>query len=443
MRRGSVDIITLGCSKNLVDSEKLIAQFRANGIKVRHDPDKVSAETVIINTCGFIGDAQEESINMILECCELKKAGKVGRVFVMGCLSQKFHKELMDEIPEVDGWYGKFDWNGIIKEMGQVWHGEIENDRVITTPPHYAYLKIAEGCNRGCAYCAIPLMTGKYRSRTQEDILDEARRLVSKGVKEIQLIAQDLTYYGTDIAHKPTLAELVQRISDISGVEWLRLHYGYPNNFPMDLLPVMRERDNVCKYMDIALQHISDPVLKRMHRNITSRETRDFLARIREEVPGIHLRTTLMVGFPGETDDDYAQLLDFVREQRFERMGAFAYCEVDGTYSALHYKDDVPDEVKQARLSRLMRVQQDISADISALKVGKTFKTMIDRLEGEYYVGRTEYDSPEVDPEVLVKADVELPVGEFRNVTITEADAFDLYGEIRGTKRTVPFVPQK
>ncbi len=443
MRRGSVDVITLGCSKNLVDSEKLIAQFRANGIKVRHDPDKVSAETVIINTCGFIGDAQEESINMILECCELKKAGKVGRVFVMGCLSQKFHKELMAEIPEVDGWYGKFDWNGIIKEMGQVWHGEIENDRVITTPPHYAYLKIAEGCNRGCAYCAIPLMTGKYRSRSQEDILDETRRLVAKGVKEIQLIAQDLTYYGTDIAHKPTLAELVQRISDISGVEWLRLHYGYPNNFPMDLLPVMRERDNVCKYMDIALQHISDPVLKRMHRNITSRETRDFLARIREEVPGIHLRTTLMVGFPGETDDDYAQLLEFVREQRFERMGAFAYCEVDGTYSALHYKDDVPDEVKQARLSRLMRVQQDISADISASKVGKTFKTMIDRLEGEYYVGRTEYDSPEVDPEVLIKADVELPVGEFRNVIITEADAFDLYGEIRGTKRTVPFVPQK
>ena len=443
MRRGSVDIITLGCSKNLVDSEKLIAQFRANGIKVRHDPDKVSAETVIINTCGCIGDAQEESINMILECCELKKAGKVGRVFVMGCLSQKFHKELMDEIPEVDGWYGKFDWNGIIKEMGQVWHGEIENDRIITTPPHYAYLKIAEGCNRGCAYCAIPLMTGKYRSRSQEDILDETRRLVAKGVKEIQLIAQDLTYYGTDIAHKPTLAELVQRISDISGVEWLRLHYGYPNNFPMDLLPVMRERDNVCNYMDIALQHISDPVLKRMHRNITAQETRDFLARIREEVPGIHLRTTLMVGFPGETDDDYAQLLEFVREQRFERMGAFAYCEVDGTYSALHYKDDVPDEVKQARLSRLMRVQQDISADISASKVGKTFKTMIDRLEGEYYVGRTEYDSPEVDPEVLVKADVELPVGEFRNVTITEADAFDLYGEIRGTKRTVPFVPQK
>ena len=430
MRRGSVDIITLGCSKNLVDSEKLIAQFRAEGLKVRHDPDKVCAETVVINTCGFIGDAQEESINMILECSELKKAGKIGRIYVMGCLSQKFHKELMAEIPEVDGWYGKFDWNGILKEMGRKWHGEIENDRCITTPPHYAYLKIAEGCNRGCAYCAIPLMTGRYRSRSQEDILDETRRLVSKGVKEIQLIAQDLTYYGMDMVHKPVLAELVQRISDIPGVEWLRLHYGYPNNFPMDLLPVMRERDNVCKYMDIALQHISDPVLKSMHRNITSQETRELLARIREEVPGIHLRTTLMVGFPGETDDDFAQLVDFVREQRFERMGAFAYCEVEGTYSALHYNDDVPDEVKQNRLSKLMRVQQDISVSISEAKVGKTFKTMIDRLEGDYYVGRTEFDSPEVDPEVLIRADIELKEGEFVNARITEADAFDLYGKV-------------
>ncbi|MBR4843193.1 MAG: 30S ribosomal protein S12 methylthiotransferase RimO [Bacteroidaceae bacterium] len=430
MRHDSVDIITLGCSKNLVDSEKLIAQFRANGLKVRHDPEKVSAETVVINTCGFIGDAQEESINMILECTELKKAGKIGKIYVMGCLSQKFHKELMAEIPEVDGWYGKFDWDGILKEMGRKWHGEIENDRVITTPPHYAYLKIAEGCNRGCAYCAIPLMTGKYRSRSQEDILDEARKLVNKGVKEIQLIAQDLTYYGTDIARKPAIAELVQRISDIPGVEWLRLHYGYPNDFPMDLLPVMRERDNVCKYMDIALQHISDNVLKRMHRNITAQQTRELLACIREEVPGIHLRTTLMVGFPGETDDDYAQLLEFIKEQRFERLGAFAYCEVDGTYSALHYKDDIADEVKQSRLSRLMRIQQDISADISASKTGKTFKTMIDRLEGDYYVGRTEFDSPEVDPEVLIKADNELPVGEFVNVRITDADAFDLFGRV-------------
>jgi len=430
MRRASVDIITLGCSKNLVDSEKLMSQFKANGLRVRHDPDKVSAETVIINTCGFIGDAQEESINMILECCELKKAGRVGRVYVMGCLSQKFHKELMAEIPEVDGWYGKFDWSELVKVTGHRWHQELENERMVTTPSHYAYLKIAEGCNRGCAYCAIPLMTGKYQSRSQEDILDEARKLVSKGVKEIQLIAQDLTYYGTDVWHKPTIAELVQRLSDIPGVEWLRLHYGYPNNFPMDLLPVMRERDNVCKYMDIALQHISDSVLKRMHRNITAQETRELLARIREEVPGIHLRTTLMVGFPGETDDDYNQLLDFVREQRFERMGAFAYCEVDGTYSAIHYKDDIADEIKQARLSRLMRVQQDISADISEAKIGRTFKTIIDRLEGDYYVGRTEFDSPEVDPEVLIKADRELPIGQFMNVRITEADAFDLYGKV-------------
>ena len=428
MRHNSVDVITLGCSKNLVDSEKLMAQFRANGLKVRHDPDKVSAEIVVVNTCGFIGDAQEESINMILECVELKKAGKIGRLYVMGCLSQKFHKELTAEIPEVDGWYGKFDWDSIFKEIGHTWRGEIDNERMITTPSHYAYLKIAEGCNRGCAYCAIPLMTGKYRSRSQEDILDEARKLVAKGVKEIQLIAQDLTYYGTDIVHKPTLAELVQRLSDIPGVEWLRLHYGYPNNFPMDLLPVMRERDNVCKYMDIALQHISDPVLKRMHRNITAQQTRDFLARIREEVPGIHLRTTLMVGFPGETDDDYAQLIDFVKEQRFERMGAFAYCEVDGTYSAIHYKDDISDEIKQARLSRLMRVQQDISAEISEQKVGKTFKTMIDRLEGDYYVGRTEFDSPEVDPEVLIKADGKLHIGQFVNAHIVEADVFDLYG---------------
>ena len=430
MRRDSVDIITLGCSKNLVDSEKLMAQFRANGLKVRHDPEQVNAETVVINTCGFIADAQEESINMILECAELKKVGKISKLYVMGCLSQKFHKELTAEIPEVDGWYGKFDWDGILRETGRKWHGEICNERCITTPSHYAYLKIAEGCNRGCSYCAIPLMTGKYRSRSQDDILDEARKLVANGVKEIQLIAQDLTYYGTDIAHKPMLAELVQRISDIPGVEWLRLHYGYPNNFPFDLLPVMRDRDNVCKYMDIALQHISDPVLKRMHRNITAAETREFLSRIREEVPGIHLRTTLMVGFPGETDDDYSQLLDFVREQRFERMGAFAYCEVDGTYSALHYKDDITDEIKQLRLSRLMSIQQDISASISQSKVGGIYKTVIDRLEGDYYVGRTEFDSPEVDPEVLIHADDELRVGNFYPVKVTEADAFDLYGKV-------------
>ncbi len=435
MKRGTVDVITLGCSKNLVDSERLITQFMANGLKVRHDPDKVSGEIVVINTCGFIGDAQEESINMILECGKLKKEGKIGRLYVMGCLSQAFHKDLTAEIPEVDGWYGKFDWEKIVLETGHNWNEQIYNERTITTPGHYAYLKIAEGCNRGCAYCAIPLMTGHYRSRLQEDILDEARRLVQKGVREIQLIAQDLTYYGLDISHKPMIAELVNRIADIPGVDWLRLHYGYPNSFPMDLLPVMRERENVCKYLDVALQHISDPVLKRMRRNITGAQTRELLSRIREEVPGIHLRTTLMVGFPGETDQDYEELVDFVREQKFERMGAFAYSEVEGTYSAINYTDDVPEQTKQARLSRLMRIQQDISLDINTAKVGKDFKVMIDRQEGDWYVGRTEYDSPEVDPEVLIKADQELSTGEFVQARITQADAFDLYGELITNKQ--------
>ena len=430
MKRGSVDIITLGCSKNLVDSEKLMAQFRANGLKVRHDPEVPDAETVVINTCGFIGDAQEESIQMILECGELKKKGRIRHLYVMGCLSQKFHKELEAEIPEVDGRYGKFDWDAIVTETGQRWHEELENDRVLTTPSHYAYLKIAEGCNRKCAYCAIPLMTGGYRSRSQEDILAEARMLVSRGVKEIQLIAQDLTYYGTEKSHKSQIADLVSRLSDIPGIEWIRLHYGYPNSFPMELLDVMRERDNVCKYLDLALQHISDSVLKRMRRNITGAETRELLAAIREQVPGIHLRTTLMVGFPGETDDDYSQLVDFVREQRFERMGAFAYCEVDGTYSARHYKDDIPDDVKQARLSRLMRIQQDISCDLNQQKVGHTFKTMIDRQEGDWMIGRTQYDSPEVDPEMLVRADGTVEPGRFYDVRVTSAEEFDLYGVI-------------
>lgn len=431
MKKGTVDIITLGCSKNLVDSEKLMAQFRANGLTVRHDPEKPSAQTVVINTCGFIGDAQEESIQMILECGRLKEQGKIGQLYVMGCLSQKYKAELEAEIPEVDGWFGKFDWDRIVSLTGQVWHSELENDRVLTTPSHYAFLKIAEGCNRGCAYCAIPLMTGRYRSRSQEDILAEAKLLASRGVKEIQLIAQDLTYYGTEIAHKPLIADLVKRLSDIPGIEWIRLHYGYPNEFPLDLLDVMRERDNVCKYMDLALQHISDPVLKRMHRNITGAQTEDLLARIRESVPGIHLRTTLMVGFPGETQEDYDRLLEFVKRLRFERMGAFAYCEVDGTYSALHYKDDIDEETKQARLSRLMRVQQDISCDLNQQKVGKTFKTIIDRVEGDWYIGRTQYDSPDVDPEILIPASTPgLKIGGFCNARITSAQEFDLYAEI-------------
>jgi ribosomal protein S12 methylthiotransferase len=425
-----VDVITLGCSKNLVDSEKLLKQFEAEGYTVRHDPNQIDADIVVINTCGFIGDAQEESIEMILNCCELKKQGVIKGLYVMGCLSQKFGKDLQVEIPEVDQYYGKFNWTNLLQDLRGKWHTELENRRFITTPSHYAYLKISEGCDRRCSYCAIPLMTGGYRSRNQEDIIDEAKYLISQGVKEIQLIAQDLTYYGMDKSGVPAIADLTKRLSDLDGLEWIRLHYGYPNDFPMDLLQVMRERDNVCNYMDLALQHISNPVLERMHRNITAEQTRDLLAKIRQEVPGIHLRTTLMVGFPGETEDDYAQLVDFVKEMRFERMGAFAYSEVEGTYSARHFKDDVDEETKQLRLSKLMRIQQNIAADINQNKTGKVFKTIIDRIEGDYYVGRTEFDSPDVDPEMLIKADRELSIGNFYDVRVTDAMDFDLYGVV-------------
>ena len=425
-----VDVITLGCSKNLVDSEKLLKQFEAEGYTVRHDPNQIDADIVVINTCGFIGDAQEESIEMILNCCELKKQGVIKGLYVMGCLSQKFGKELQVEIPEVDKYYGKFNWTNLLQDLRGKWHTELENRRFITTPSHYAYLKISEGCNRRCSYCAIPLMTGGYRSRNQEDIIDEAKYLISQGVKEIQLIAQDLTYYGVDKSGVSTIADLTKRLSDLDGLEWIRLHYGYPNDFPMDLLQVMRERDNVCNYMDLALQHISNPVLERMHRNITAEQTRDLLAKIRQEVPDIHLRTTLMVGFPGETEDDYAQLVDFVKDMRFERMGAFAYSEVEGTYSARHFKDDVDEETKQLRLSKLMRIQQNIAADINQNKAGKVFKTIIDRIEGDYYVGRTEFDSPDVDPEMLIKADRELSIGDFYDVRVTDAMDFDLYGVV-------------
>lgn len=425
-----VDVITLGCSKNLVDSEKLLKQFEAEGYTVRHDPNQIDADIVVINTCGFIGDAQEESIEMILNCCEQKKHGVIKGLYVMGCLSQKFGKELQVEIPEVDKYYGKFNWTNLLQDLRGKWHTELENRRFITTPSHYAYLKISEGCDRRCSYCAIPLMTGGYRSRNQEDIIDEAKYLISQGVKEIQLIAQDLTYYGVDKSGVSTIADLTKRLSDLDGLEWIRLHYGYPNDFPMNLLQVMRERDNVCNYMDLALQHISNPVLERMHRNITAEQTRDLLAKIRQEVPDIHLRTTLMVGFPGETEDDYAQLVDFVKDMRFERMGAFAYSEVEGTYSARHFKDDVDEETKQLRLSKLMRIQQNIAADINQNKIGKVFKTIIDRIEGDYYVGRTEFDSPDVDPEMLIKADRELSIGDFYDVRVTDAMDFDLYGVV-------------
>jgi ribosomal protein S12 methylthiotransferase len=431
MIKNRIDLITMGCSKNLVDTERLMAQLAACGYKLCHEPEEVRGEIVIINTCGFIGDAKEESINTILELCEEKKKHHIGRIFVMGCLSERYRDELLQEIPEIDAIYGKFDWKKIVSDLGHRWNDAIQSRRIQTTPNHYAYVKIAEGCDRHCAYCAIPIITGSYKSRTIEDIEAEVRGLVESGVHEFQLIAQDLTGYGRDLYGRYNIAELVERLAQISGVEWLRLHYAYPTHFPYDLLPVMAKYDNVCKYLDIALQHVSDGVLTRMLRHVSRTETEELLARIRREVPGIHLRTTLMVGFPGETEEEFEELLDFVRSQRFERMGAFAYSEEEGTYAARHYKDDVPADVKQQRLDRLMEAQEEISFAAQESKIGHTLRVMIDRLEGDYYVGRTQYDSPEVDPEVLIPAEgVELQPGTFHNVTITDAEAYELFGAL-------------
>lgn len=430
MRKNKVDIITLGCSKNLVDSEQLMRQFVANGYTVEHDPHKINGEIVVVNTCGFIGDAQEESINMILELGEQKQKGRIGKLFVMGCLSERFLKDLEKELPEVDRFYGKFNWKELISDLGKSYHQELATERVLTTPRHYAYVKIGEGCNRTCSYCSIPIITGAYQSRPMDEIVDEVRGLVAQGVKEFQMIAQDLTFYGLDRYKRMALPELVERVSDIPGVEWIRLHYGYPSHFPYDLLPVMRERDNVCKYMDIALQHISDPMLKMMRRNITKAETYELLERMRREVPGIHLCTTLMVGHPGETEQDFEELIRFVKDIRFERMGAFAYSHEEGTYAYQHYKDEIPQEVKQDRLDYLMRVQEGISADVNASKVGQTFRVIVDREEEDFYVGRTQYDSPEVDPEILISKDTPLSPGSFYQVKVIDAQAFDLYGKV-------------
>ncbi len=428
MKRKTVDIITMGCSKNLVDSEKLMGLFEANGFACTHDSDHPEGEIVVVNTCGFIADAKEESINTILEFAQAKTEGRIEKLFVMGCLSERYLADLEAEIPEVDGWYGKFNYQKLLKDL----ESEVpSHNRHITTPRHYAYLKISEGCDRHCAYCAIPLITGKHQSRPMEEILDEVRWMVSQGVKEIQVIAQELTYYGIDLYGEQRIAELVERMADIEGVEWIRLHYAYPAHFPWELLRVMREKNNVCNYLDIALQHISDNMLSRMRRHVTKVETYELVERMRREVPSIHLRTTLMVGFPGETEEDFQQLIDFTKWARFERMGAFAYSEEDGTYSAEHYEDDVPEEVKQRRLDRLMRVQQNISAEIEAAKVGQTLKVVIDRKEGDYYVGRTEFCSPEVDPEVLIPAKQTLGIGQFYQVKITDSEEFDLYGEIQ------------
>ena len=431
MRRNTIDIITLGCSKNLVDSEKLMRQLEANGYKVTHDSPNPQGEIAVINTCGFIGDAKEESINMILEFCEAKEEGKLKKLYVMGCLSERYLKELEVEIPQVDKFYGKFNWNELLADLGKDYHDEIAIERTLTTPKHYAYLKISEGCDRSCAYCAIPIITGKHISRPMEEIISEVKLLVSQGVKEFQIIAQELTYYGVDLYKSQKLPELIEKIAQVPGVEWVRLHYAYPTHFPEDLFRVMRENDNICKYMDIALQHISDNMLTRMRRNVSKSETYDLIEKFRREVPGIHIRTTLMVGFPGETEEDFEELKEFVQKARFDRMGAFAYSEEEGTYAAQTYEDSIPHEVKQARLDELMALQQEISAELSGAKIGQEFKVIIDRKEGDYYIGRTQFDSPEVDPEVLIKADGKrLFSGRFYRVRITNADDFDLFGEI-------------
>ena len=428
MRRNKIDIISLGCSKNLVDSERLMRQLQAAGYSVAHNADRVDGETVVVNTCGFIADAQQESIDTILRLGEAKREGKIRNLFVMGCLAELFRADLIEALPEVDRFYGKFDWKAMLADLGNAYRDDLAYDRCLTTPPHYCYLKISEGCNRFCAFCAIPLITGRHTSVPMDRLLDEVRQLTQRGVKEFNVIAQDLSSYGLDLENRMMLPELIDRMADIEGVEWIRLHYAYPAQFPVDILPVMAGRDNVCNYLDIALQHISDPVLTNMRRHINREETLDLIARLRREVPGIHIRTTLMVGFPGEGEQEFKELMDFVREARFERMGAFAYSEENGTWAAQNLTDDIPQEVKQERLQQLMELQEGISLDIQEQKVGKTLRVMVDREEEDYYIGRTEWDSPEVDPEVLIAKDQPLSIGEFADIHITQALPFELMG---------------
>ena len=426
-----IDLITLGCSKNLVDSERLLRQFELLGYEIHHDPDKITGDIVIVNTCGFIGDAKEESINMILELVEMKESGVIEKLFVMGCLSERYLHDLEGEIPSVDKFYGKFNWNELISDLGESYNEKASHERVLTTPSHYAYLKISEGCDRHCSYCAIPIITGRHKSIPIEELVQEVEHLVAKGVTEFQIIAQELTYYGVDLYKKQRLADLIDILAAIPGVKRLRLHYAYPSNFPMDVLRAIREHDNVCNYLDIALQHISDSQLKLMRRNVTKQQTIDLIAAMRREVPGIYIRTTMLVGHPGETEEDFEELLDFVRETRFDRLGAFAYSHEEGTYAGENYEDNVPEEVKQDRLDRLMNLQQGIAAELSEEKVGKCFVVVIDRIEGDYYVGRTEFDSPEVDPEVLIEIanNKKLKIGQYYDVKIISADIFELYGQ--------------
>lgn len=428
----TVDIISLGCSKNLVDSESLMRQLSANGIRVAHDPERPKGEVVVINTCGFIGDAKEESIDTILNFAEAKKRGKIKRLYVMGCLSQRYFEQLGTEIPEVDKFYGKFDWQGIVSEIGATYRRDLMNDRVLTTPSHYAYLKISEGCNRTCSYCAIPIITGKHKSRPIEDIVAEAEGLARKGVKELQVIAQDLSFYGYDLYKKSRLAELVENLSDIKGIEWIRLHYAYPAGFPKDILEVMASNGKVCRYIDLALQHISDNMLTKMRRNITKRQTIDLLSEIRGKVPDICIRTTLITGHPGETERDFEDLKEFVAAAKFDRLGVFPYSHEEGTYSWKNYEDDVPDEVKQSRAEEIMSLQRDISNEKNSKLVGQRLKVMIDRFETDEYVGRTEFDSPEVDQEVHITAgSKELNVGELYDAVITSHDDYDLTATVK------------
>lgn len=425
-----VNIISLGCSKNLVDTELLLKQLEKAGYRASLYEAGEEAEIVVINTCGFIGDAKEESVNTILEQIGKKKAGKIRKVLVMGCLSQRYKSELETEIPEVDAYFGKFDWKGILKYLGKTYDNSVRNQRILTTPSHYAYLKIAEGCNRMCSYCAIPIMTGKYKSRELDEILEECRLLAREGVKEILVMAQDLTYYGTDLYGKNRLAELIDKIADIEGIKWIKLHYAYPAGFPMELLSVMKKRENVCKYLDIALQHCSDPMLKKMRRGIDKEQTIRLIRKIRREVPGIYLRTTLMTGHPGEKEEDFKELCDFVWEMKFERLGVFPYSHEEDTYCDKHYQDDVPEKIKKRRAKKIMRIQQKVAEALNLNLLGKVVQVLIDREEEGYFVGRTEHDSPEVDPEVIVKSDYPLRVGEFYQVKICGTYEYDLEGKV-------------
>ena len=433
MRKNKIDIISLGCSKNLVDSEHLMRQFAANGYTLEHNPTKVNGEIVVVNTCGFIQDAQQESIEMILQLVDLKRQGKIRKLFVMGCLAERFLAELQNEpeLAEVDHFYGKFSWKQILADLGKAYNDDIANERVLTTPQHYAYIKISEGCNRFCAFCAIPLITGRHTSVPMPDIISEVKSLVSQGVKEFNIIAQDLSSYGVDLYGEMRLPQLIESLAQIPGVEWIRLHYAYPAQFPYEILPVMARHSNVCRYLDVALQHIADPVLTNMRRHITRSQTLQFIERVRREVPGIHLRTTLMVGFPGEGENEFEELKAFVEEARFERMGAFAYSQEEGTYAAEHFADDIPAEVKQSRLDEIMELQEQISLEVNEEKVGSTMRVIIDSEDEEYYVGRTEFDSPEVDPEVLIAKNQPLTIGEFYDVTITEALPYELIAEVK------------